>query len=100
MRAPGAAEWICEEAACNAGSERVGCRRVPLAAPDRDRDGHPVDDRAGGGVRAVPGREQRLGPGDDSALAHRAVRRSAARGVACLLYTSDAADERSSVDLG
>ena len=48
--------------------------------------------------------QRALGSGDGSRLADRAVDRTksffGAERKSCLLYTSDAADERSSVDLG
>ena len=55
-----------------------------------------IRDRPGiGGSGCRIGRQIGAERGDDGIRGHRAI-----QVVACLLYTSDAADERSSVDLG
>ena len=52
------------------------------------------------GRRALRVRGARAGAQRGGGHAHRNGERRGARDEACLLYTSDAADERSSVDLG
>ena len=55
-----------------------------------------IRDRVGGEA----GRKRRVGELEVGEVAVEAVAAVEASGEACLLYTSDAADERSSVDLG
>ena len=55
-----------------------------------------IRDRAAGARRAGTQGTRR----QDRLVGHRRDRRAGRAGKACLLYTSDAADERSSVDLG
>src|SRR5678809_51247 len=65
---------------------RAGGR--PSALPSAPADRPSQDDPAGGDQEEVAPLQDRVGPHGDRG------------GRPCLLYTSDAADERSSVDLG